>query len=374
MATVGDLIGAVDSIAPFELAEEWDNVGLIAGDEVWDVRGPVVLTIDLSWEVAREAISIGAGAVVSYHPPIFSPVKRIAPGPVLELIAAKIAIVSPHTALDAAAGGMADFLADIVATPDGRAGGGTDRRAIAPHTSHRSGGTHKIVTFVPSAHASAVRDAMANAGAGVIGAYDMCGYTVEGRGSFRGSEASNPTSGSRGRLEHVEEVRLEMVCPGNRLADVVVALRGAHPYEEPPIDIHPLEPVPDARIGAGRAVTPDQPISLAELGERVKKPLGVPTVQIASASTTAVTRVGVCPGSGGSILDGAVNAGCTAILTGEMKHHDVLHALDMGVSVILAGHTETERPYLPRLADRIREVGPAFTCVVSKMDRSPFAR
>ncbi len=373
MATVGDLVGAVESIAPFELAEEWDNVGLIAGDEAWDVRGPVLLTIDLTWDVVREAIAMGVGAVVAYHPPIFSAIKRIEPGPVLDLIAARIAIVSPHTALDAAPGGMADFLADIVATPDGKPDGGVGRRAITPHRSYRSGNSHKVVTFVPKASADAVRDAMADAGAGMIGEYTSCSFAAEGRGSFLGSDASNPSVGARGKLEHIDEVRLEMVCPSFTLARVIDALRSTHPYEEPPIDVHSLTPVPNGAIGAGRAVTLEKPISIGDLASRVKQALGVPAVQVAQASASPITRVGVCPGSGGSLVDAAREDGCFAFVTGEMKHHDVLHALSRGVSVILAGHTETERPYLPRLAERIREVAPVFAVKVSKADRSPFA-
>lgn len=378
MATAADLLRALDRLAPFGAAEDWDNVGLIAGSAGWAIGGPVVVTIDLTAAVAREVIALGAGAVVAYHPPIFAAMKRFTDdsgrmGGILELVASRIAIVSPHTALDAATGGVADFLADVVATPGGAEGGGTDRVALAPHNAHRSGGSHKVVTIVPRDEAGAVRSAMADAGAGVLGEYTECAFAIEGVGTFRGSDASTPAVGKRGALESVEEVRIEMVCPGASLAGVVAAIRAAHSYEEPPIEVYPMTPVPDRRIGAGRAVTMEKTIGAAELGARVKKALGVPTIQVATASAAPIARVGVCPGAGGSLVDAAIAAGCTAFVTGEMRHHDVVSALDRGVSVILAGHTETERPYLPRLADRLRAAMPGTAVVVSKVDRSPFA-
>jgi dinuclear metal center YbgI/SA1388 family protein len=374
MATVADLLAALERICPFHLAEDWDNVGLIAGSDDWPLAGPILLTVDLTPDVAREAIAARAGAVIAYHPPIFSAIKSLTAGPLLDLIAARIAVVSPHTALDAAPAGLADFLADIAATQSHRTGGGTHRCALTPHASHRSANAHKIVTFVPVGATDAVRDAMGTAGAGRIGAYDTCAFTTAGTGTFRGSPASNPAVGARGRLERVEEIRLEMVCPGASLAGVITALRAAHPYEEPPIDIHPLTPPPDARIGAGRAVTLEHPIPLADLAARITRGLGVHHVHTAPAATLEpITRIGVCPGAGGSLIAGAEAAGCNAFLTGEMRHHDILDALARGISIILAGHTETERPYLPVLARRIHDQSAAFTPIVSKADRSPFA-
>lgn len=372
MGTAAELLGVLDDIAPFSLAEDWDNVGLIAGSTAWTSSGPALLTIDLTPAVAREAIALGAGAVMAYHPPIFGPTRRLIDdssrtAAILDLLAARIAIISPHTALDAAEGGIADFLADIVA-PECR------RAPITPHLSHRSGGTHKLVTFVPRAAVESVRTAMAAAGAGVIGNYTECAFMADGRGSFRGSPDSNPTIGTPGELEFVEEVRLEMVCPGHALAPVIAALTEAHPYEEPPVDIHPVGAIPNAGLGAGRIAMLDTPITIDALRTRITQGLHISHPQIADAKPGAMhQRIAVCPGAGSSLLDAAFAAGATVFLTGEMRHHDVLAALDRGVSIILAGHTETERPYLPVLAQRIREKNPALTAVVSKADRSPFA-
>lgn len=372
---VADLIAAMESIAPPTLAEEWDNVGLIAGDRQAELRGSVLLTIDLTTAVVTEAREMGAGAIVAYHPPIFRPVRSLtAEGRIgrclLDCIRAGIAVYSPHTALDAAAGGVADWLVDQAA---GR-GGGTDRVALLAAELTEASAAFKIVTFVPEAAHTKVREAMSRAGAGRIGAYDQCSFAIPGRGSFFGTESTNPKVGEKGRLEFVDEVRLEMVCSKSALPGAIAGLRAAHPYEEPAFDVYPLTPKPRADLGPGRALTLGTPSTPEELARRLKQALGVATVTLAAAApSNAVERVAVCPGSGESLLGAAMKAGAQVFITGEMKHHETLGALDAGISVILAGHTETERGYLPTLAAKLNQISPAFGAQVSLEDRPPLA-
>ena len=103
--------------------------------------------------------------------------------------------------------------------------------------------TYKIVVYVPAAAGEAVRDAMGEAGAGRIGNYDYCSFTVTGIGRFRPLAGANPTIGSVGRIEAVEEERIETVCTEDWLKAVLAAVRAAHPYEEPAIDVYPIEVV-----------------------------------------------------------------------------------------------------------------------------------
>ncbi|MGJ4887825.1 hypothetical protein [Bradyrhizobium sp. HKCCYLR20261] len=103
--------------------------------------------------------------------------------------------------------------------------------------------TYKIVVYVPEADGEAVRSAMGAAGAGRIGNYDYCSFTLKGMGRFRPLAGANPAIGTVGQLETVEEERIETVCAADRLKAVLGAIRGAHPYEEPAIDVYPLEVV-----------------------------------------------------------------------------------------------------------------------------------
>jgi hypothetical protein len=98
----------------------------------------------------------------------------------------------------------------------------------------------KLVVFVPEEALDAVRAAVFAAGAGRIGEYERCCWYTAGTGTFFGGEESSPTTGERGREERVPELRLETVFPEERQADVLAALRSAHPYEEPAFDVYPL--------------------------------------------------------------------------------------------------------------------------------------
>lgn len=398
---VQDLIDAMGRIAPLAYAEEWDNVGLLVGSARRDLRGPVLLTIDLTEQVVAECAAMKASAVISYHPPIWDPLKRVADdgcggrgAVVLKAIEAGLAVYSPHTALDAAPGGMTDWLADGLLDRKGVVK--ADRRALRPAAHTRESEQVKIVTFVPAKDLERVRDGMATAGAGRIGEYELCSFITTGTGTFRGKEGTSPAVGEAGRLESVDEIRLEMVCSQRALALAIETLKQFHPYEEPALDVYQLLPRPERTAGAGRRLVLDQPASLSRLADRLKSHLGPrgsggapPAVQIAAApgmEGQPVTFVGICPGAGASLAPVAKAEGCQVFVTGEMKHHEVLACLEpsaaptsgaevggtCGMSVIVAGHTATERGYLPRLGERLGEMLSGVRVEVSKTDRNPF--
>lgn len=362
---VKDIIHTVESFCPPEFAEVWDPVGLALGDRDWPV-GRLLLALDLTSAVAVEAVGVERTMLLCYHPPIFKPLKHLAGDDprtrsLLMLAASRSAVYSPHTALDAAPGGIGDFLAGLLRA---------DRVEQIPRPAAEGAGQFKLVVFVPAEHADSLRSAMAMAGAGRIGHYEQCSYVLEGYGTFRGDEASNPVVGQAGRLETVAEQRLEMVVGAAHLSAAIAAVRAHHPYEEPAFDVYPLaNPHMASLPGTGRVAVFDQPISLEELAGRVAKGLGIGHVeQIANSDAQPIRRVAICPGAGVSVLKqaGAVDAW----LTGEMRYHDVLEAREQGLSVLLTGHAQSERPYLPvlrsKLADRL---GSEIEVVVAESER-----
>ncbi|MEM8834961.1 MAG: Nif3-like dinuclear metal center hexameric protein [Planctomycetota bacterium] len=371
-----DVVRALDSIADPALAGSWDNVGLLVGDPEAAADGAILLAIDFSEAVYEEACEVSARTLVCYHPPIFSGMKRFVAHDarsraLLACARSGIAVYSPHTALDAVAGGVADWLLD--ATIGDAAEHNGARRAIEPQTSLDGNQTHKLVTFVPSSVLDDVRHALARAGAGVIGDYTHCTFASEGTGAFLGGDSTNPTVGKAGRLEHAPEIRLETVCPARALPAVIAALYDSHPYEEPAFDVFKREAVVRAGEGAGRVTDLEGPVSLDQIAQNLKRVLGVPTLRLSKApGAERVSRVGVCPGSGGSLLDGAGLGEGGLFVTGEMKHHELLGARDRGISVLLAGHTHTERGYLPRYADMIRQHLPSVDVRVSAADVAPW--
>ena len=360
-----DLIVIVERIAPPHCAEAWDNVGLLVGDPGQPVTR-VMLTIDYTAAVAAEARDEPCDVIIAYHPPIFSAVKRVTgDGPmalVHDAIRRGVAIYSPHTALDVADGGTNDVLADAVGLRD-------DRRPLrstpAPATEH------KLVTFVPADALESVSDALFTAGAGRIGNYAACSFRSPGTGTFFGQAGTAPTVGVAGRMETADEVRLEMVVPIRRVDAVLRALRDTHPYEEPAYDLTVLAAPPPLR-GIGRIGSVAE-VTAIEIVERVKRELALGSVLVGGDVARPVRTVAMCAGAGGDLLDDAIAAGADLYLTGELRHHDVLKAVAAGLTVICTLHTNSERPALRRLRDRLDRALPGPGYLVSQQDRDPLA-
>ena len=359
--TLAELVARLDRIAPTGHAEPWDNVGLLAGDPDQPVTR-VMLTIDYTAAVATEARDAGCDMVIAYHPPIFSAVKRVT-GLVHDAIRRGVAIYSPHTALDVADGGTNDVLADAV-------GLGTCRPlrwAAAEPASF-----HKLVTFVPTESVEAVAFALERAGAGRIGNYGGCSFRSAGVGTFTGDAGTNPTVGTPGVPERVDEVRLEMACPVDVVREVVAALRAAHPYEEPAFDLL-VEAAPPPTRGMGRVGWLAEPQSAAAVVDRVKRELSLDHLLVAGDLGRTVTTAAVCAGACGELLDDAIAAGVDLYLTGEMRHHDALRGVGAGLTVLCTLHSNSERAVLKSLRDRLEREAPGPAYLLSRADRDPFA-
>lgn len=366
--TIAQIAYTLDAIAPLELAQPWDNVGLLAGDPQAKAKR-VLLCIDLTAAVLAEAIEEGCSMIVAYHPPIFKPIARLrsdssgTDGLVHQAIAAGLAIYSPHTALDAAPGGTNDVMADLCGLT-----------AIEPFEYPIPPATQsKIVTFVPHAQVDHVADALAAAGAGRIGDYQHCSYRSHGRGTFFGTQSTQPRIGRRDRLEMVEETRLEMVLPQCVLPEVVDALLRSHPYEEPAYDIYPLTPAPT--FGIGRVGLLPAKTTLGRLAERLAKAVRSQVACLVGSPRAPIARAAVCVGSAGRLpWDKPRSAGCDVLVTGELHHHDALALTRMGKTAIVLGHWESERPALKPLAARLRGQLAALAVSISRQDAPPFQK
>jgi len=360
----------MESIAPCSAAADWDNVGLLVGDPGWRLRR-LLLTIDLTAAVLDEAIRAPADAILSYHPPIFRPGKRMivdrgtAEGIAAEALSHRIAVYSPHTALDAAGDGTNDTLAGLAGL-----------EGVEPFATSRSAMEQcKLVVFVPESHVDRVAEAAFAAGAGRIGAYERCSFRIGGQGSFFGTDATDPVVGRKGRLERVDEVRLEVVLRRSDLVRVSSAVRSAHPYEEPAYDVYALEPAALLGVGQGRVGRFRRSTRLAPLARLLKRRIGATVVSLIGRSTQTVRRGLVCVGAAGSLpfdLSDSPGPG-DVIITGEIRHHDALRIQRCGAAAIALGHWASERPVLRPLAKRLSRALPGTTVSVSRADRDPFS-
>jgi len=363
MTTVADIVAAVDRLAPFALAESWDNVGLLLGDAARPVRR-VLVCLDMGEAVCEEAERRRAEVVLSHHPLLFKDVNRLTAETrhgrlALRLAGGGRACIAAHTNLDAAEGGLCDILARRLGLAD-----------LEPLRPEPEGSRHyKVVVFVPEGDLEAVRAAAFEAGAGRIDRYTECSFSVAGDGTFRPGAGSRPAIGARGRPSTVRERRLEVRADEARLGRVLKAVARAHSYEAPAIDVYPLRAVP-GRASIGRVGRPKNSSTAADLADDLKRALGLRSVMIAGPVRRRIERVAVVTGGGDGLADAVAASGAQAYVTGELKLHYLQDLAARGVAVVLGGHWETERMPLAAWARRLARETDAQV-VMSRREASP---
>ena len=363
MTTVGDLARWLEGFAPARLAESWDNVGLLWGDPEAPVAR-VMTCLTVTPGSAGEAVREGAGLVVSHHPVLFRGAKRVVAGGgdsgfLWSLARAGVAVYSPHTAFDNTDGGINDGLAARLGLAD-----------VGPLRPTAATPAFKAVVFAPEADRDAVLAAAFAAGAGRIGAYDECSFASAGEGTFFGREGSNPAVGRAGRRETAPERRIEIVCPADALSTVLAAVREAHSYEEPAVDVYPLHREPGGP-GAGRVGTLPAPSTLADFARTVANRLRAPGLQYVGEPGRRVGRVAIVCGAGDDFVPDAVRAGADVLLTGEARFHRALEAEASGLGLVVAGHHATERPGVEDLAGRVASAFPGLQVWASRVEHDP---
>lgn len=342
---VRDLADHLDRRIPFAWAEAWDRVGLLVGDPD-AVLDRVFVSLDPTQEAIRRASAAGAQVLLTHHPAYLEPPARLVPGSgaagvPFAAAAAGIALIACHTNLDRAPEG-ADALPAVLAA------------AITGPLERGAQPVSIVTLYAPHDAVDAIRAAMECAGAGRIGQYAGCSFTSDGTGEFvalYGSASGRHAAGSRA---NAAESRLEMVCPRDLTAAVLVAARAAHPYEEPVV----LAQEATLSRGAarmGRLCEAGEGATLGSLAARVGAALGV-GVTVWGDVERAVRVFATAPGSGRSLVPAALAAGADVLVTGELRYHEAHDALEAGLAVIEAGHDATEWPLTRALAAIAEEI------------------
>lgn len=339
------VIQELEAIAPPQMADADDPIGLQVGDPAAEIRR-ICVSVDVTPQLVAQVAGRAADLLVAHHPLIYKPLRSLAEddpvcASVVKLVRANAALYVMHTNYDTAPGGTNDVLADLIGVRDTR-----------PLTNRHQDRLYKICVFVPEEAVSRVRDAMAEAGAGRIGNYSHCSFRSRGTGTFVPLAGARPYLGEVGQMEEADEYRLEMLCAGSVRDQVVSALLESHPYEEVAYDIYELANQP-ASFGYGRVGRLDAPTRLRDFAERVRKALNVGCLKVAGDPDAQVESVALCSGGGSSLCREAVESGAQVYLTGDTKHHDLLAATAHGLAVIDAGHFETEKPGMVALAERL---------------------
>lgn len=367
-ATVAQFVQLIDRIAPPHLAEAWDNVGLQIGSPNWPVK-KVWTALDPLPEVVESACENGVDLLITHHPLIFKPVKRIdADSPVGRIaqlaLSRQLAIVAAHTNLDSVPGGVNDALADRMGLVNVRAlAGPVDPDLL------------KVVVFVPSTHVQAVLEAMFAVGAGRIGDYTCCSFRCDGVGTFRPGQSARPALGETGRLNAVQESRIEIVVRHDQRDSLLNAIRRVHPYETIACDIYPLKNAPSGG-GLGRLGELTAPASLEALAVRLKSALNLSAVKLVGRPRAQVRRVALCSGSGASLAAAAIASGAQVYISGDLGYHTARDAQQASMALIDIGHFGSEHLIVDVLADALRQAietaGIFATIEACGMETDPF--
>lgn len=366
---VKDIMGVMEQIAPQKLAEDWDKPGLAIGNPEHEVT-KILVALDVIEPVIEEAKEIGAELILTHHPMLlFRKLESITTENALgrrifNLIENGIAAFASHTNLDVAEGGTNDVLAELI---------GLEHIEILDETWAQS--LKKIVVYVPVGHEDAVREAMCAAGAGHIGAYSHCSFGAAGKGTFLPLDGTNPYIGEQGKLEFVDEIRLESIVPAEKAGAVVEAMLAVHPYEEAAYDIYAVEQK-GKREGLGRVGELPVAMPFREFAQQLKEKLGLDAIRLVGDGEKSVKKVGLCTGAGSSYFIQAAAKGCDVYLTGDIKYHEMQKAVAMGIAVADVTHYASEVLIVPVLQKKLlqaaAENGWELEVVCSKVDGQTF--
>lgn len=364
------VVAALQERFPPELAEDWDRVGLVAGDPADEVRR-VLFAVDPALAVAQEAVRTGAQLLVVHHPLLLRGVHSIAAttgkGAVLHtLLRGGCGLFTMHTNADSAPHGTNGALVRLL--------GLRDAVPLVPAEADLD----TFVIYVPGEHRADLLQALFAVGAGRIGAYDECGYWSSGTGQFRPGPAADPFLGSPGEVERVAEDRVEVVAPRHQRAAVLAALHRAHPYEEPAYSVLENRAVRTG-MGIGRIGDLAEPVPLAAFADLVAQvlPATAHGVRVAGDPDRLVRRVAVCSGAGDSLLPAVRRTGADVYLTSDLRHHPVEeHLAEGGCPVVDVAHWAGEQPWLAGAADLLvadlAARGATVEAAVSRLPTDPW--
>ena len=355
------LTAYLESLAPLSYQEDYDNSGLIVGHSDQEVS-QALISLDCTEAIVDEAITACCQVIISHHPIVFRGLKKLngknyVERTVIAAIKNDIAIYAIHTNLDNVSEGVNKKIAEKIGLENCTA------------LLSKEGTLQKLVTFCPVKNAEAVRNALFRAGAGAIGKYDECSFNVEGTGTFKANEGSNPFVGNIGERHNESETRIEVIFPSRLQTKVVASLKEAHPYEEIAFYIHSLENV-QAGVGSGLVGELKESITEKQLLETLKSSFGLSLIKHTRFLEKPVRKIAVCGGAGIFLLPNAIATGAAVYITSDIKYHEYFDA-DERILLADIGHYESEQFTIELLTDFLQRKFPNFAVLKTEMNTNP---
>ncbi len=356
---VKDVTNYLETIAPLQLQEEYDNSGLIIGNGNDETKG-VLICLDVTEDVVNEAINLNCNLIIAHHPLIFSGLKKITntvypSSCVYKAIQNAINIYAIHTNLDNVSVGVNGKIADMLNLHS--------REILKPLNN-----LLKLAVYVPNDHLSKVRDAVFEAGAGHIGQYSNCSFSSVGEGTFCPKDGANPFSGKLNKLSFEKEQKLETILPKYKLTEVITAMKISHPYEEVAYDIYPV--LNASKFGAGLIGELDKEISEIEFLNHVKNKFKASVIRYTGLLHKKIKRVAVCGGAGSFLINNAISKNADIFITSDFKYHQFFDANNQ-ILIADIGHYESEQFTIDLLRDILMKKFTNFAIRLTSVNTNP---
>src|SRR5690606_33073953 len=358
---IKDVISTIETIAPLDYAEDFDNVGLLIGDQSTKVTG-VLVTLDTLESVVDEAIEKNCNLIVSFHPIIFKGLKKINGDSYVERVIMKsiqnnIAIFSIHTALDNCLQGVNDIICNTLNI--------SNKKILLP----QKGTIKKLSTYVPLTDADTLRIALFESGAGQIGNYENCRFNINGTGTFQGNDMSNPVKGTKGEFHKEQETQISVTFQNHLESKILKSLFENHPYEEIAFEVITLDNY-NQTVGIGMVGELEKEMRTQDFLQFVKKKMNVTVIKHSKITKETVKRIAVLGGSGSFAISAAKAVNADMFITSDLKYHDFFSA-ESDIIVVDIGHYESEQFTKNFLVDYLSKKITNFAVVLSTTNTNP---
>ncbi|CAA0162040.1 Nif3-like dinuclear metal center hexameric protein [Tenacibaculum maritimum] len=359
--TIKDITSYIEELAPLAYAEDFDNVGLLVGNYQTKVTG-ILVTLDTLEKTIDEAIANNCNLIVSFHPIIFSGLKKLNGNNYVERVVLKaiqnnIAIYATHTALDNSNNGVSAKMGEVL--------GLQNLKVLLP----KKGLIKKLTTYVPPTEANHLRKALFEVGAGTIGNYSNCSFNVEGKGSYKGNDNSNPVKGKKGVYVFEEESCISVTFNSYLEQKILKALFNVHPYEEVAYEIITLNNY-NQNVGMGMIGELPEEMKEADFLPFVKKTMNTNCIRHSQLLQKPIKKVALLGGSGSFAIDNAIRSGADAYISADFKYHEFFKA-EKKILLADIGHYESEQFTKNLLVEYLTKKFTNFAIILSEESTNP---
>ena len=356
-----EITNYLESIAPLAFQQSYDNSGLIIGDASSEVNAALI-TLDCTEEVVEEAIENNCNLIIAHHPIIFFGLKKITgqnyvERTIIKAIKNDIAIYAIHTNLDNVQMGVSAKIAEIL--------GVENCKILSP----KKDLLRQLVVYCPTSDAEKVRVALFDAGAGSIGNYDECSFSVKGEGTFRANTGCDPHIGNIGERHREKEEKVEVIFPRYLENSMISALKNVHPYEEVAYQIYILDNIYE-NVGSGIVGELPQKMDTKKFLEMLKSNMKTNCIRHTKLVKKQIKRVAICGGSGSFLLSNTICTKADIFITADFKYHEFFDA-ENDIIIADIGHFESEQFTKDLIYDLLSKKFSKFAVRLSKVNTNP---